>query len=283
MIKAAIVLLVVLAMGGGARAAPARILAAESVYGQVAAEIAGSAADVTSVLTNPGQDPHDFEANASTARAVANAAIVIVNGAGYDPWMDRLLEASPAPGRAVISVALLVGARPGANPHLWYDPAAAPLVARAVAAALAQRHDAGVQQRLTSFLQGTDQLRARITALRGRLAGVKVEATEPVFDYMAAALGLTMRNARFQLAVMNGTEPRASDVAAMEDDLRAHRVRALIYNTQVSDPATVRLRGIADAAGVKLIGVSETLPPGQTYLAWMQAELDAVARALGAS
>jgi zinc/manganese transport system substrate-binding protein len=266
-------------------AAPLRILAAESVYGQVAAQIAGDTALVTSVLTNPGQDPHDFEASASTARGVAGAAIVIVNGAGYDPWMDRLLAASPKPAREVISVAALMHAAPGANPHLWYDPATAPRVAQDVADALLRHAPsgtaAGTRHRLGLFLTDAGALQARIATLRARFAGAPVEATEPVFDYMAAALGLTVRNARFQLAVMNGTEPRASDVAAMEDDLRAHRVRALIYNAQVSDPATARLRDIARAVGVPLIGVSETLPPGKTYLAWMQAELDAVAKALG--
>jgi zinc/manganese transport system substrate-binding protein len=280
-VRAACMLAVLIVAAGPVRAAPLRILAAESVYGQIAGAVAGDRAEVASVLTRPGQDPHDFEPGASTARAVAGADIVILNGAGYDPWMDRLLAASPRQDRQVILVARLLGARPGANPHLWYRPDAAPRVAQAVAAALPA--DAGVRQRLAAFLAGADALQLRIGALRGRVAGAPVEATEPVFDYMAAALGLAVRNARFQLAVMNGAEPRVSDVAGMEDDLRARRVRALIYNTQVNDPATERLRGIARQAGVPEIGVSETLPQGQTYLGWMQATLDTVASALGGS
>jgi zinc/manganese transport system substrate-binding protein len=268
------------------RAAPQlRILAAESVYGQVAAAIAGPQADVVSVLSKPSQDPHDFEATASAARDAADAAIVIVNGAGYDSWMDHLLAASPAPGRAVISAATLMQAGPGANPHLWYNPATMPRVAQALAACLARRDPAAatsVQQRLAAFLAADAVLQTRVKTLRARFAGTPVTATEPLFGYMASALGLNMLDAHFQLATMNGTEPRASDVAAMESDLRAHRVRALIYNTQVVNPATLRLRNIAREAGVPLVGMAETLPPGATYITWMVSQLNDLEHALAA-
>ncbi len=79
------------------QAAPIRIVAAENVYGDVARQIGGSSVEVTSILTNPSQDPHEFEASASTARQVADARIVIYNGADYDPWMPKLLAASRAP------------------------------------------------------------------------------------------------------------------------------------------------------------------------------------------
>ena len=63
-------------------------------------------------------------------------------------------------------------------------------------------------------------IEAKIAALRQRLAGTPVTATEPVFGYMFAALGMTVRDMPFQMAVMNNTEPGASDVAAFENDLK---------------------------------------------------------------
>ena len=93
---------------------------------------------------------------------------------------------------------------------------------------------------------------------------------------MAAALGLQMRNERFQLAVMNNTEPRASDIAAFENDLRKHAVRLLFYNSQATDAAAQRLVGIARQSNVPVVGVTETEPPGKTYQDWMMGELDAV-------
>ena len=72
-------------------------------------------------------------------------------------------------------------------------------------------------------------------------------ASEPVFGYMAEALGLNMRNEKFQLAVMNNTEPSVSYVAAFEDDLKGHKVRVMLFNAQASEPAVQRLVKIAEA------------------------------------
>jgi zinc/manganese transport system substrate-binding protein len=107
-----------------------------------------------------------------------------------------------------------------------------------------------------------------------------VTATEPVFGYMAAALGLDMRNGGFQLAIMNDTEPSPSQVAAFEDDLRNRRVRVLIYNSQVTDDTTSRLKRIATESGVPIVGVTETMPAATTYVQWMVAQLDALQAAL---
>jgi len=265
-----------------AQAAPA-IVAAENMYGGLAAQIAGPDAAVTSILSNPDQDPHLFEASPAVARALSTAALVIYNGADYDPWMDKLLAAAPAAGRTIIVAAALMHKKPGDNPHLWYDPATMRAVAAAVAAALAKQdpaHAADYAQRQHAFDAGLDQLDAKIAAMRARYAGAPVTATEPVFGLMATALGLTMRNERFQLAVMNDTEPRVSDTAAFEDDLVKHRVRVLLHNSQATGPAAQRLLGIAHKAGVPVVPVTETEPANTPYQAWMDAELDALGHAL---
>ena len=82
-----------------ASADPVKIVAAENFYGDVARQIGGADVAVTSILSNPDEDPHLFEASAATAKALADARIVIVNGADYDPWMEKLLAANKSPGR----------------------------------------------------------------------------------------------------------------------------------------------------------------------------------------
>ena len=109
------------------------VVAAENFYGDVANQIAGSNATVSSILSNPDQDPHLFEASPSVARFLSGAAIVIYNGADYDPWMTKLLSATRSPGRKVIVVADLVHRKAGDNPHLWYDPPTMPAYAKALA------------------------------------------------------------------------------------------------------------------------------------------------------
>ena len=262
-----------------------QVVAAEKVYGDVAAQIGGASVSVRSILSNPDQDPHLFEASPSVARALTHATITISNGAGYDPWMNRLLAATPQTRRREIVVARLVGAGPGANPHLWYDPRTMRTVAVAFTAALdaadpagKAAHDAGRDH----FLASLAPIAARIAAIRARDTGIAVTATEPVFGLMAARLGLAMRNQRFQVAVMNDVAPGAAEVADFEHDLRQHRVRLLLYNKQASDTAARRLLAIAHDAKIPVVGVNETEPGGMDYQSWMLSELDAVGQALSA-
>ncbi len=264
-------------------AAPVNLVAAENFYGDVAHQIGGPEVHVTSILNNPDEDPHLFEASASVARAVSAARIVVYSGIDYDPWMKKLLGAAKSPDRTTIVVADLVGRKSGDNPHIWYDPATMLAFAKALTEDLATTdpiHAADYRKRLGRFEASMQSVEDKIAALRARLGGTSATATEPVFGYMFAALGMTVRNMPFQIAVMNNTEPSASDVAAFEDDLKAHKVRLLVYNAQASDPIAERMEKLARAAHVPIVGATETEPAGKTYQAWMMSELDSVDRAL---
>jgi len=259
------------------------VVAAENFYGDIARQIGGDRVAVTSILTNPDQDPHLFETTPGTVRQIANARIVILNGANYDPWAEKLLQAAPRPDRAVINAAELTGRKAGANPHLWYDPATMPAVAKAIAAALTQAdgaHAADYASRLDATLAKLAQIDARIAQLKTKHAGKAVTATEPVFGPMAAALGLTMRNERFQLAMMNDTEPSARDVAAFENDIKERKVKALIYNSQVSEKLTERLLALARKSKVPVVAVTESMPANANFADWVLAELDKLDKAL---
>jgi zinc/manganese transport system substrate-binding protein len=262
-----------------AEAEPIAVVAAENFYGDVAEQVGGSAVKVTSILTNPDQDPHLFEASASTARALAAARIVIYNGADYDPWMSKLLSASRATGRITIEVAKLVGKKAGDNPHLWYDPATMPAVAKALAAQLAKLdpdHRSDYEARRDAFDASLEPIDEKIAALRQRYAGTAITATEPVAGYMAEAIHLKVRNPRFQLAIMNNTEPSASEIAAFQKDLKTRAVKVLLYNSQTSEELTEKMRSIAKGSGVPIVGVTETEPAGKKYQDWMLSELAAL-------
>jgi zinc/manganese transport system substrate-binding protein len=262
---------------------PIAIVAAENMYGDIARQIGGNLVTVTSILNNPNQDPHLFTTSPSVAIELAGAAIVIVNGADYDPWMAGLLAAQPEPNRVVITIADLLGRKPGDNPHLWYDPAAIPDLVTRLLKTLTQidpSHAAIYAQNAQTLLASLAPIHARIAALRAKFAGTPVTATEPVFGLMASALGLVMRNMPFQIAVMNGTEPAPSDVAAFENDLRTQQVKILFYNSQVTDDLTANLLAIAGQSGIPIVGVTETEPAGKNYQAWMTYGLDAVEKAL---
>ncbi|MGN3964628.1 metal ABC transporter solute-binding protein [Burkholderia gladioli] len=267
-----------------AQTAKLQVVAAENFYGDVIKQIGGANVSVTSILSNPDQDPHLFEASPKTARALQHANLVVYNGADYDPWMGKLLAASKNATRKTIVVADLVGKKPGDNPHLWYDPATMPAAALAISAALGAAdpsHKADYDANLAGFLASLKPIEAKVAALRAQYKGVPVTATEPVFGYMSDAIGLEMRNLRFQLATMNDTEASATDIAAFENDLRKRQVKVLIYNSQAEEPMTKRMLKIAKDASVPTVSVTETQPAGKTFQQWMLAQLDALGAALG--
>ncbi len=259
------------------------MVAAENFYGDLAKQVGGKAVTVTSILSNPDQDPHLFEADPSTARALKAAKVVVSNGIDYDPWMEKLTAADPSPGRAEIVAADLMGKKTGDNPHLWYDPK----TMETVAAAMAEKFGAADPAAKAEFKKNADAfdaslkpLDAKIEAMKAKYAGQPVTASEPVFGYMAGLIGLDVHNQNFALAVMNNTEPSASDVAAFEDDLKNHKVKVMIYNAQADDQSVKRLVEIAKASKIPIVGVSETEPAGKTYQAWMMGQLDALDHAL---
>ena len=272
-------------LAGPAGAETLRIVAAENFYGGVAQQIAGSTATVHSILTNPNQDPHEFTTNAGTAKEVADADIVIYSGIDYDPWMVKLLGAQGKPGRVDVNVADLIGAKEGDNPHIWYDPKTMPALADKLASELAMRFARRpiFQMAAANFKTSMKPELDKIAALRAQTAGLPVTATEPVFGYMAQALGFKMLNYDFQIKIMNDAEPTADETAAFEQSLTSRTVRILFYNSQVTDPTTDRIQKLARDTGIPVVGVTETQPPTEkSYVDWMMHQLDAIQAALGA-
>ena len=266
-----------------ALAGPIKIVAAENFYGDIAKQIGGSDVAVTSIVSNSGQDPHLFELSPSVARDVSATRIVIYNGIDYDPWMEKLLGAARSADRKTIIVADLIGKKIGDNPHIWYDPVTMSALGKRLSDTLIAEdpaNKAGYEERLARFEESLKPIQGKIGELRQRFAGTPVTATEPIFGYMFDTLGMQVTNQTFQLAVMNGTEPSASDIASFEDSLKMHRVKLLIYNSQATDPIADRMREIAKAAGIPLVAATETTPVGENYQSWMMNELDAVERAL---
>ncbi len=256
-------------------AAPIKIVAAENFYGITAQEIAGSSATVLSIMSNPNQDPHEFQSDAKTAKAIADANIIIYNGLGYDAWMEKLLGVPGKKERLVINVSELVHAKKGANPHLWYDPQTMIALAARLTEVL-KRPEANV-----AFSESMKPLTEKIAALRTKTKGMKVTATEPLFSYMAFGLGFQMLNEEYQWAIMNDTTPTFQQTVAMEKSLSTKTARLLFNNSQASNNATTRLLGIALHAGIPIITITETEPPSEkSYVTWMLSELEKIEKAL---
>ena len=274
------------ACGGSGRAGGGLdVVAAENVYGDIASQIGGPRVSVTSILTSPNADTHLFEPGTSNSLAVAGAKVVLQNGLGYDAFMTKLEDAAPSGGRAIVTMADVLGVHGrDANPHLWYDVPRLGRIAGAITAAFERadpRHAAGYRAGLSRFDRSLAPLRREVAATRARFHGVPVAYTEPVPEYLVTAAGLrNLAPGSFTRSIQDGSEPSPSGVSAMDELIAKHRIKALLYNAQAVSPITARLRDAARRAGIPVVPVRETLPAGQTFQQWQLAQARALAAAL---
>ena len=274
---------------GGDRGRIIQVAAAENFWGSIAAQLGGSHVRVTSIITNPNTDPHSYEPTAADARTIAGAGLVIENGAGYDPWVSRLLAADQGSGLTVLNVASRLKVPPGGNPHRWYNPADVHAVVRWLSADFARLDPADKQyfarrrQLFTSAgLAKYDELIAHI---RAQYAGTPVGASESIFAMLAPALGLKLITPpTFLRAISEGTEVSAADKKLIDEQIRRHLIKIYVYNRQNITPDVRAQVTAARAAGIPVATITETLaPPGDTFQDWQISQLEGIASALAAA
>jgi zinc/manganese transport system substrate-binding protein len=269
------------ATGGG----PLNVVAAENVYGDIAAQIGGPHVSVTSILSDPNADPHLFEPGTRNGLAVATARVVIQNGLGYDAFMTKLETAAPNAQRRVLTIADVLGVRgKDANPHLWYDVPKVPRIAAAIATELEHAdpaHAAAYRSGLRRFVASLRPLQQQVARIKRSFAGKPVAYTEPVPGYLIDAARLVnLAPSAFTRAIEEGTDPPPEAVGTMNALVTGKKVDVLLYNSQAFSAITARIRSEAQKAGIPIVGVSETLPPHRTFQQWQLAQARALFQAL---
>jgi zinc/manganese transport system substrate-binding protein len=262
------------------------VVAAENFWGSIASQIAGHRASVQSIITNPAQDPHDYEPSANDARVLAASRLAIVNGVGYDPWAPRLLAANPDSKRIVLTVGSLFGLHDGDNPHRWYSPANVDSVAYYITADLTKldpRNANYYAARLATFETTTlRRYHQLIAEIKRRYGGVQVGASESIFALQAPALGLALITPQaFMKAISEGTEVSAHDTIVTQAQIALHQIKVWIYNSQNATPEIQRLTTLARANHIPVVTITETLTPATaTFEQWQVAQLERIERAL---
>ena len=265
-----------------------RVVAAENVWGSIATQLGGAHAHVVSIITNPATDPHAFEPTAADARELADAQVAVQNGAGYDPWMTRLLAADGG-ARTVLDVGDLVGVAPGGNPHFWYSPTYVDKFIVAMTADLIRADPTDrtyfVDRRVHFEQVDLADYRDTIARIRARFAGTSVGASESVVVYLCQALGLHLITPpAFLRAVSEGTDVSAADKATIDAQIGDHAIAVYLENTQNLTPDIQTQVTAARAARIPVVSVSETLEPvGSTFQGWQTAQLHSLESALESS
>ena len=266
------------------------VVASTNVWGDIVSRIGGDHVSVTSLIDNPDRDPHEYEADAQNQLALSKAGIVVVNGGGYDDFVDTMLEASDNADATVLNAVDISGKTAPAdgelNEHVWYDFPTVKLVAEQVQEALTEAdadNAADYEANAAAFTADIDGLIDRESTLEEQVGGTGVAITEPVPLYIVEAMGLENRTPdEFSEAIEEDTDVPPAVLADTLALFTGGEVDALIYNEQTTGPQTEQVLDAAEAAGVAVIPVTETLPDGDDYVAWMTDNLDAVASALGA-
>ena len=263
------------------------VVASTNVYGDIVGQIGGAKVDVTSIISDPDQDPHSYEANTQNQLALSKAKVVIENGGGYDDFIDRMLKSSDSSAEVINAVKVSGKTAPEGgelNEHVWYDFPTVAKIADGIAAALgkADPDDAA------TFTTNAETFKAKLEPLEAKEAQIKtdhggegVAITEPVPLYMTEASGLVNKTPEeFSEAIEEGDDVSPSTLQDTLALFTGKQVQALVYNEQTSGPQTEQVEQAAKAAGIAVVPVTETLPEGKDYLGWMTANVDALASAL---
>jgi zinc/manganese transport system substrate-binding protein len=277
--------------GGGTSAAAASsttitAIGAENEYADVIAQVGGKYVRASSIMSNPNTDPHTFEASPAVAREISAADLIVQNGVGYDDWATTIENAAPSTARKVINVQQLLGLPNSTpNPHLWYKPTTMPAVANAIATDLGQidpAHASYYKANAAAFIASLTAWTKAIATFAAAHPNTPVATTEPVADYLLQAAGADIMTPwTFQADIMNGTDPSPQDTAIEKSLFTQHKVKVFLYNQQVTDALTESFISLAQANGIPVVGVYETMPtPGFDYQSWMLAEVNALSKAV---
>lgn len=245
------------------------VVASVDFYGEVAQAVLGKHGKVSAIIDDPNVDPHDYEPTSVLGKQVAEADLLIANGAGYDSWMTKLAQAQP--DIPVVSAAKVVGIKNGENEHIWYQPSAMKVMANALAkrfGKLDPKHKAAYQQNAEQYVEKLKPIDEAVAQLQSLAKGQQAIVSEPVFNNALAAMGVKVADQHFAQAIEEGSDPTPADVRQNTTLIQHHQVAFVVINAQVQSKVVSHLTQTAKAAGVPILKVTETMPRHETYCSW---------------
>lgn len=173
------------------------------------------------------------------------------------------------------------------NEHVWYNAEVAAATAESIAEKLGQLDPENAEQYTANAETFHEQVHG-ITDVTAAIAAdhpaAPVAQTEPIAHYLIEESELDdLTPEDFKNAIEEGNDPSAASIAATRDLLTSDSVEVLVYNVQTQDAVTQDIRATAEAAGVPVVEVTETLPEGMTYIEWQTQAANDLQAALSAS
>ena len=214
-----------------------KIVASTNVWGSVANLVAGDLARVDAIIYNVNQDPHSYELTARDQLLINNADIVIMNGGGYDDFMQKAVDADPTPA-ITVDAFMASGDDANRNEHIWYDVDQVGDVAAVIGAAIESIDESKfdeVEARVADFREKIAARKAQLDALRANPK--KVFLTEPLVAYLVEDAGYkNLTPAEFSKAVEEERDVPPAVLKEASDLIKSGSVDAIYVNanTQTS-------------------------------------------------
>ena len=295
-----------------------RVVATNSILGDLVKNVAGDTADVA-VLVPTGGDPHTYEPTPADAESIADADLVFENGLGLEVWLDDVFEASGSDGERVVvtdgitpmrvadepenNVGVAAVATPAdasvatpageagegeLDPHVWFDVANAEAMVSAIEAALVAAdpdNAAAYQANAVAYQTRLDELDAFVVAQVDSLAPDqrRLVTSHDTFAYFAARYGFEIVGTALGSVTTEAADPSASEIAALVDAIDASGVAA-IFPENTSNPDL--LDQIASEADVEVgpelytDALGDPGSDGGTYIDMMTYDVTAIVTAL---
>ncbi|HEY3870014.1 MAG TPA: zinc ABC transporter substrate-binding protein [Actinocrinis sp.] len=268
---------------------PIQVVAAESIWGDIAGQLGGSNVDVVNIMTASTLNPAAFTPTKKQLADIAGSQVYIIDGCGYDPWADQAANAEKGGSRMEIDAGGLVGVEPGSNPYLWYNPSYVLQMAQQIEADYAQlrpNEASYFKQQLQNF-QSNDlgSVNSLISSIKGKYKGTKVGASDPVAVPLAASLGLDLVTPQAYLTAGGGAATAsAADQQNAAAQITGHQIKVFFFDVQDLSPAAHTEVQDAGTAQIPVAAVSETVEPDSaTYEQWQTSQLQQIQQVLAAT
>lgn len=259
------------------------VMASIAPLGSFAAHVGGDRVQVE-IIVPPGSSPHTFEPKPAQLKGLSEAAALVLNGLGIEPWADKLVEAAQNPELVVVRTAegmelLQTGEHGGGNPHVWLDPIRAIEQVKRITAALEEADPDGAdvyQVNAEDFIAQLRQLHEDIAAAVQRFRSRRFVAQHAAWAYFAERYGLV------EAAVIEespGREPSPAEIAELVEAVARTRARVIFAEPQLSPKAA---EAIAAESGAEVLLLDPLgRPPDYDYLETMRYNLKQLKQGLG--
>jgi len=238
-----------------------KVVATYSLLGDFVQNVGGEAIDLRT-LVGPGGDAHEFQPSPADAAALAEAAVVVENGLGFEPWLDDLYGSS---GTRAVRVVVADGIKPitaeghadepgESDPHVWHDVTNGIRMVENIRDGLVQADP----ERAESYRANADRYITRLRELdqwvQGEVARLpetrrKLVTTHDTFRYFAERYGFEVLGTALGSVSTEVADPSAGEIADLIEDIKAAGVPA-IFVENVVNPRL--MEQIAAEAGVSL-------------------------------